>query len=306
MNRKTLDKASESSTRHNPKKNRISLLFGDCLEHMNNMSDNSVHLIVTDPPYFIDGMGDSWNVDTLNTKRNKAGVVGSLPTGMKFDRKQGKALQAFYGRVAELALQVLCPGGFFLSFSSPRLSHRMAVAVEDAGFEIRDMYAWHHNKGQQKAFTLNHFVERMKTSTAEKNKIIAAMDGRKTPQLRPQFEPILVAQKPRQGTFVNNWTKWKTGLVDLSVRLEGKTPGTVLSVNKPTKDHYNSHLTVKPVELMEILIRLFSVEGQTVLDPFAGSGTTLLAARNTKRTGIGIEINEEYYEIAKKRTDMDK
>ena len=301
-----MDKASESSTRHNPKKNRISLLFGDCLEHMNDMPDNSVHLIVTDPPYFIDGMGDSWNVETLNTKRNKAGVVGSLPTGMKFDRKQGKALQAFYGRVAELALQVLCPGGFFLSFSSPRLSHRMAVAVEDAGFEIRDMYAWHHNKGQQKAFTLNHFVERMKTSTAEKNKIIAAMDGRKTPQLRPQFEPILVAQKPRQGTFVNNWTKWETGLVDLSVRLEGKTPGTVLSVNKPKKEHYNSHLTVKPVALMEILIRLFSVEGQTVLDPFAGSGTTLLAARNTKRTGIGIEINEEYYEIAKKRTDMDK
>lgn len=63
---------------------------------------------------------------------------------MKFAPRQGRELQTFYAKVSEQAMRILCPSGFFLSFSSPRLLHRMAVSVEDAGFEIRDMYAWHY------------------------------------------------------------------------------------------------------------------------------------------------------------------
>jgi len=62
---------------------------------------------------------------------------------MKFDPKQGIELQNFYTKVSKKLYKVLKPGGFFLSFSQPRLSHRMAIAMENAGFEIRDMYAWH-------------------------------------------------------------------------------------------------------------------------------------------------------------------
>lgn len=278
------------------------LLLGNCLDLMADMPANSIHLIITDPPYFIDGLTSDWNVGTVNSKRSKAGIIGGLPVGMKFDPKQGKELQAFYSKVSKQAERVLCPGGFFLSFSSPRLVHRMAIAVEDVGFEIRDMYAWRYRRGQAKAFTLNHFVNKMDISKVAKARIISSMGGRKTPQVRPQFEPIVVAQKPKDGTFIDNWMKWQTGLVDLSTtHINGKVPTTILEVEKPTKERYNSHLTVKPVMLIERLINLFSIKGQTILDPFVGSGTTLLATRNTGRVGIGMEINNEYYEIAQQR-----
>ena len=112
----------------------------------------------------------------------------------------------------------------------------------------------------------------------EQDKIIKSMNGRKTPQMRPQFEPIAVAQKPREGTFVDNWLKHRTGLIDLNVpRVRGRTPSTVLEIQS-----YNSHLTVKQG------IRIFSAPGQTV-DPFAGSGSI------GTPTGRAIEVNAEYH-----------
>ena len=298
-----LDRAVDRVLRHDPR-GGASLVLGDCLEHMPQMPPASVHLIVTDPPYFLDGMDNGWDAGALAAKKGKAGVVGGLPPGMRFDREQGVKLQAFFEQVAKEAERVLCPGAFFLAFSSPRLVHRTAAAAENAGFEIRDMYAWHYTRSQQKAFSQDHFVRKMRIAEKEKRRIIRALGKRKTPQLRPQFEPILVAQKPREGTFVENWLKWETGLVDIeNVRLNGQRVSTVLSVEKPNKDRLNGHLTVKPVALLETLIRLFSKEGQAVLDPFAGSGSTLLAARNTGRQGTGIEINREYYKIAMRRLE---
>ncbi len=294
-----LDKALDMISNHDPR-GRVSLLLGDCLEIMSDMPKNSVHLIATDPPYFLDGMDDEWNASKRTARSD---VVGGLPAGMKFDRKQGLRLQEFYSQVSKQAYRILVPGGFFLSFASPRLYHRMAMAMDECGFELRDMLSWRYrNGGQQKAFTMNHFVERMSITDENKQKIIQSMGGRKTPQIRPQFEPIGVGQKPREGTFIENWQKWKTGLVDLTeTRVSGRKPTTVLEFDKPVKDTYNSHLTVKPVPLMEVLIRIFSSEGQTVLDPFAGSGSTLLAARNTRRESIGIEVNPEYHSIATNR-----
>ncbi len=275
---------------------------GDCAEIMQLMPENSVHLIATDPPYGIDGMGATWDQKNLDKKTKKAGVIGGLPVGMKFDANQGKDLQQFFEQVARQAIRVLRHGGFFLSFSSPRLSHRMAIALEDAGFEIRDMYAWHYTRGQGKAFSMDHFVRKMDKNDREKKRIIDKLGGRKTAQLRPQFEPIIVAQKPKQGTLIENWLEWETGLIDLNnTRLNGHTPSTVLQVEKPLRERYNCHLTVKPVPLMETLIKLFSKEGQVVLDPFMGSGTTLLATRNLNRNGIGIEINQDYIDIARQR-----
>lgn len=278
------------------------LRHGNCLDVFGDIPNQSVHLIVTDPPYFIDGMDKDWDVQKLIKKKSQASVVGGLPIGMKFDKKQGIELQKFFSKVSEHAIRVLRPGGFFLVFSSPRLSHRMAVAMEDAGFEIRDMYVWHYKKAQAKAFSMNHFVNKMKISESKKNSIIRKLGGRKTAQLRPQFEPIIVAQKPKEGTHVANWLKWETGLIDTeNTRINGHIPSTLLEVEKPARETYNSHLTVKPVKLIEVLIKLFSKEEQIVLDPFVGSGTALLAARNTNRRGIGIEINRDYIDIAKKR-----
>ena len=273
---------------------------------MPELEDESIHLIVTDPPYFLDGLAADWKKGKKGTKR-ATGVVGSLPVGMKFDPKQGIALQAFMTEVSGLMIRVLKPGAFAVVFSQPRLVHRMAIGLEDAGFEIRDLYAWHFTRRAQfKAFSMNHFVNRMDKTDAEKEALKTKLGGRKTPQLRPQFEAMILAQKPRIGTFVENWRVHETGLIDASASLDGAAPSTVMTVEKPKRSHFNGHLTVKPVALVEHLIRLFSVTGQVVLDPFLGSGTTAVAAMRQGRACIGIEINGESVRIANRRVAIDE
>ena len=125
---------------------------------MRRLADGSVSLVLTDPPYFIDGMDDDWDHARLRS-RVKPGVIGGLPAGMKFDRAQGRNLYNFLLPIAGEWARLLKPGGFALCFSQPRLIHHTAMALEDAGFEIRDMLAWRY-EGQPKAFKQEHFIRR--------------------------------------------------------------------------------------------------------------------------------------------------
>jgi len=259
-------------------------------------------MVLTDPPYFLDGLDGNWKKG--NGGPRGTGAVGGLPVGMKFDPKQGAALQKFMFPVAEQLYRILKPGAFALVFSSPRLYHRMAIAFEDAGFEIRDQYAWRFTRRAQfKAFSLKHFVEKSAAPAKEKDAIIKQLRNRKTPQLRPQFEAILCAQKPRSGTFIENWLEHGTGLIDAGQTLKGTAPATVMTVEKEQKNRYNGHLTPKPVKMCEHLIRLFTQKNQLVIDPFLGSGSTCVAAYKAGRHSIGIDINPEYIQIAKQRVE---
>jgi site-specific DNA-methyltransferase (adenine-specific) len=281
----------------------VQLINGDALTALKNIPDSSVHLCVTDPPYFIDGLGDEWDGDKVIDSQNKAGVIGGLPVGMKFDPEQGRLFQTFMHDISREVYRVLVPGAFYISFTQARLYHRLGVAVEDAGFELRDMLAWKY-EGQAKAFSQDHFVRKMKISDEEKARIIADLGGRKTPQLKPQMEPMTLAQKPRDGTFVDNWLQHRTGLVDVTQTLDGMFPGNIMEVKKPSKTDKgegNFHPTVKPVPLIAHLIRLFSTPGQVVLDPFLGSGSHGVAAVEAGRDFIGIERHSEYFDIASNR-----
>ena len=284
---------------------RVTLYLGDCRKVLADLPDASAHLALTDPPYFLDRLDDGWCPDKIASSRRRAGVIGGLPVGMNFDSRQAKNLQAFLAPVAVELMRILKPGSFLLMFAAPRLYHRAAVAVEDAGFEIRDAYAWRFTKKAQfKAFTFDHFVKKRKDMTPEqKAEALVTLDGRRTPQLRPQFEMILCAQKPREGTFVDNWLAHRTGLIDPRQSLTARVPETVMTVEKEGKKSHGGHLTPKPVKLCEHLIRLFSTEGQTVLDPFVGSGATCLAALRNRRRTIGIDINPDYIEIARRRLE---
>lgn len=274
---------------------------GDSLKCLKNIKNNSIDCVITDPPYFIDGMGNNWDLDNLNFKKSKSGVVSSLPIGMKFDPQQGIELQKFITKISKEIFRILKPGGFYLSFSQGRLYHRMAIAIENCGFEIRDMLIW-QREGQAKAFSQTHFVKKMNISDEEKEKIINSLNNRKTPQLKSQSEPIVLAQKPKDGTFINNWLKYGVGLIDTSISLDGKFPGTIMNVEKPRgKERDVEHLTMKPILLMEHLIKIFAPENSIVLDPFMGSGTTGIASFNTNRRFIGIELNKIYYDTAKER-----
>ena len=282
----------------------VAVCNGDCLEAMDEIPDGLVDAVITDPPYFIDGMGNNWDVEQLDGKAKKGVVIGSLPVGMKFDPKQGKELEGFMRKVSDQVFRILKPGGFFISFSQGRLYHRMAVAVEDAGFEVRDMLVW-KREGQPKAFSQEHFVRKMDLPEEEKARIVAELGGRKTPQLKGQSEPMVLAQKPKDGTFIENWMAHGVGLVDVSVSLDGKCPGTVMEVEKPSGEERkeSSHMTMKPVRLMEHLVRIFTKEGSTVLDPFMGSGSTGVACVHTGRKFLGIELNPKYFGEAKARLE---
>lgn len=279
------------------------LFCGNSFDIIKEIEDQAIDLVITDPPYFLDGMGSGWNKENLEKKSSKAGVVGALPVGMKFDPKQGKDLQKFMEDISIDIYRVLKPGGFYICFSQARLYHRVGIAIENCGFEIRDMIGWKYS-GQAKAFSMDHFVNKMKIEKEEKEEIIKKLDGRKTPQLKPQIEPMVLAQKPKEGTFINNWLKYETGLIDVKHSLDGTFPGNIIEVNKPNKIEkgvYNDHLTVKPIALIEHLIRIFSKENQTILDPFNGSGTTGIACLKTKRNYIGIDIEKKYIELTIRR-----
>ena len=296
--------ASRHAISRESSKTFTDILHGDCLKELKEIEALSIHLVVADPPYFLDGLNAGWEKGKTGATRN-TGSVGGLPVGMKFDPKQGRRLQSFIGEVGDLLFPLMLPGAFGVFFSQPRLAHRMATGLEDAGFEIRDLLAWHlTRRAQFKAFSMDHFVDRMDKTEREKIKIKRELCGRKTPQLRPQFEAMILIQKPRDGTFVNNWLEHETGLMDASASLvSGFSPSSVMLVEKPNRQDYNGHLTVKPVKLIEHLIRLFSTPGQIVLDPFLGSGTTAVASKNTQRSCVGIEINKDYIEIAEGRLE---
>lgn len=285
------------------KTDRYTLYLDDCRNVLKQLNDNSVDLIITDPPYFIDGMGNDWNKENLSKKVKKAKVVGGLPVGMKFDVEQGKKLQEFMEPICNEFMRILKPGGFCIIFSQARLYHRMAIATENAGFEIRDMLGWKY-EGQAKAFSLNHFVKKMKNLTEEEKKqMIKEMDGWKTPQLKPQIEPMVMAQKPKEGTFIENWIKYNVGLVNTTESLDGMFPGNIMEVSKKERDEKIEHLTVKPVKLISHLVKLFSKENQIVLDAFMGSGSHGVASLQNNRKFIGIEIDKDYFEIAKNRIE---
>lgn len=303
----------------------LGLHQGNALDHMRSLPDASVDMVCTDPPYFLDGLGDGWNKAALD-KKGASAIVGNLPKGMRFDRDQSRKFHAFYQTVSAEVFRVLKPGGAFLSFSSPRLYHAMAWAIEEAGFEIRDMIGWIYTQSQVKAFSQDHIIENDKTRSADaKAALKAATAGWKTPQLKPAIEPICLAVKPNQGRFIDNFETYGTGLmntVTTGVGTDGAFfPANVVTteplpthaemdrvflVPKPTKAEkgdYNTHLSVKPVALIRHLIRLFTKPDAVVLDPFMGSGTTAVACIQEGRRWVGYDTNAEYIAIANKRIE---
>lgn len=294
--------------------------FGECVDMMKKIPSNSIDMVCTDPPYFLDGLGDDWNKVSLDTK-GASSVVGNLPKGMKFDRNQSKKFNEFYSKVSAEVYRILKPGGAFLSFSSPRLYHSMAMAMEESGFEIRDMLGWIYTHSQVKAFSQDHIIEKDKSMTAEQKQTLKeACHNWKTPQLKPAIEPICFAVKPIEGRYIDNFQKYGTGLLNTSDDTktgDGYFPSNIITteaieesmdkvflVAKPKKSEkgdYNTHLSVKPVNLISHLVKLFTKENAIVLDPFMGSGTCAVACIQSNRRFIGFDINTEYIQITERR-----
>ena len=301
----------------------IQIENADCIDYLKTLNTNSIDCVITDPPYFIDKLDNNWSSKEINNDK-KNSHIKHLPKGMKFDKKQVKQLYDYYLELSEILFDKLKPGGYFLSFSSPRLYHAIAMACDIAGFEIRDMINWTYTQTMPKGMSVTHIINKLDISEEEKSSLIEEYKDFKTPQMKSCFEPICVAMKPiGKLTFIKNELIFKTGLIDFSQKVgkDGdRTPANVITtedynelydknflVSKPSKKEKgegNSHITVKPLHLIEHLIKIFSKENSLVVDPFLGSGTTALACKNTNRRCIGLEINSEYYEISKTRCEI--
>lgn len=354
--------------------------LGDIKEKIKAIPDNSIDAVVTDPPYELGFMGNEWD-----------------SSGVAYDT-------AVWSEV----LRVLKPGGHLLAFGGTRTYHRMACAIEDAGFQIRDQIQWLYGSGFPKSQNISKGIdkklgtERKAVSTGKAVKrMIPGSDQEKTGSwikdngreyiptiteagselaehwegwgtgLKPANEPICMARKPlSEKSITENVMTVGVGGINIDdSRIVGKSgqgrwPANVIldehaagildeqtgelksgymkagqaridseglggyqggfsgsasengtygdkggasrffycaKAGKKEKGDYNTHPTVKPLKLMEYLIRLITPKGGLVLDPFSGSGTTLVAAVTHGFEYIGIELEEKHVEIANQR-----
>ena len=158
----------------------IDLRHGDCLDVLKTLPDNSVDAVVTDPPYGLSFMGKKWDYDVPSED------------------------------IWRECLRVLKPGGHLLAFAGTRTQHRMAVRIEDAGFEIRDMIAWLYGTGFPKSLDVSKAIDK----AAESEQASRQWSGWGT-ALKPAMEPITVARKPLIGTVAANVLEHGTGAMNV-------------------------------------------------------------------------------------------
>ena len=183
--------------------NKYNLYHGNCLDILKTLQDNSIDSIVTDPPYGLSFMGKTWDYD-----------VPSVDIWIE-------------------CLRVLKPGGHLLAFAGTRTQHRMAINIEDAGFEIRDMIAWVYGSGFPKSHNLQ-----------------GAWQGWGT-ALKPAMEPITVARKPLIGTVAKNVLAHGTGALNIDgCRVAAEDGGRPLREVAPLRDdvQYNGNSLVGRVD----------------------------------------------------------
>ena len=282
------------------------LYLGDCRTVLaDQLEENSVDFIATDPPYGLDQMNHLWDdmqiQGSIKHSERKTCSVKKIPVGMKFDPVIAREHGEFMHEVALEYMRVLKPGGFCVVFSQPRTAHRVGVAFEDAGFEMRDQLIWDYGVGQGKAQGVQNFIRKSKSiPEEEKEELLTKMEGLKTPQLTPTFETMWLCQKPRKGTFVENYLSHGVGLVDF----RSGPKRVAFSHKKPTKkerQEAGEHPTLKPVDLMAALIETFCPPGGIVLDSFGGAGTTGRAAHSLQRQFIGVEKSIMWYKVMQSR-----
>jgi site-specific DNA-methyltransferase (adenine-specific) len=192
----------------------------------------------------------------------------------------------------------LKPGGSAFVFSGRRLSHRCIVAFEDAGFTFKDALAWLKESAPHRAQRLSVvFSRRGDLEHAE------MWEGWRIGNLRPIFEPILWFVKPYPigTTIADNVLAYGVGAFnERAFVVYERTTDNVLRSGFG-RGEGGRHVTQKPVKLLRALIELTTIEGQIVLDPFCGSGSTLVAAKSLGRRYIGFDIDAECVIIAEER-----
>ncbi|MBQ7585608.1 MAG: site-specific DNA-methyltransferase [Desulfovibrionaceae bacterium] len=286
------------------------IYHGDARSILPQIMAESIDHVISDIPYGISHT--SWDVMHNNTNsallgaspaQNKAGAIfktrGKPLNGWSEADKKIPLEYYEWCRTWTCSLYTLTkPGSSILIFAGRRLAHRAICAFEDTGFIFKDMLAWHKEKAIYRAQHLSKVYERRKDlKNAQK------WDGWKIGNLRPLFEPILWFMKPYKigGTLADNIINYGLGAYNENIiEKYGQTASNDLYFESKKEDT-GLHPTQKPLQLIKYLIELVSQKKQIILDPFAGSGTTLLACKQLERNYIGIEQDKNFFSLAQKR-----
>ena len=289
---------------------------GDCISVLDSIEEESVHMILSDIPYGISL--DEW--DVLHNNSNSS-LLGQSPSqidkGNVFKRR-GKPLNGWSSDDKKIPqeyyewcntwtskwLRVLKPGASCFVFAGRRYAHRCICAMEDAGFIFKDMLSWEKASAAHRAQRVSVILERRgDKENSEK------WEGWKVGNLRPLFEPILWFMKPYpQGTTLTDTIlKYEVGayneilLQDNQYLNRGVEISSNLFRTENFEEDHGLHEAQKPIHILKTLIELTTIENQVVLDPFMGSGSTIVAAIRSNRRYIGIEKEKSYFTIAENR-----
>jgi site-specific DNA-methyltransferase (adenine-specific) len=192
------------------------LYHADCRDVLRSMPDNSIHAVVCDPPYALVSIVKRFGKPGSAPAKDVYGRGAAGFMGKQWDTGEVAFSEEFWAEV----LRVLKPGGHVVAFSGTRTYHRMAVAIEDAGFEIRDQLGWLYGSGFPKSHNQNGEWEGWGTA------------------LKPAWEPIALARKPIEGTVAANLAKWGVG----ALNVDGCRVGDFVNTTPSGVDRRNAAL----------------------------------------------------------------
>ncbi len=197
-------------------------------------------------------------------------------------------------------LRILKPGGSAIIFAGRRLSPRCITALEDSGFSFKDMIAWLRERAPHRAQHISAIYDRRKDEASSK-----AWLGWRVGNLRPIFEPILWFTKPYKigTTIADNVLTYGLGAYNESAYLKYNDQADNILRGYFLPREKGKHPTQKPLMLLSALIELTTLENQLVLDPFCGSGSTMVAAKNLNRNYLGFDSSEDYINVARRRLE---
>lgn len=258
---------------------RIKLIQGDCLEKMKDIPDGSIDLTVTSPPY-----------DNLRTYNGNNTLWG--------EHIWKVVIQELFRVTKQGGVVVWVVGDATIKGSETGTSFKQALFAKECGFNLHDTMIW--NKGNFTAVGAlkNSYApvfEFMFVWTKGKLKTFNPIKDRKNKFFGNKYHQTV---RQRDGTTRDGSGKGKKYITEYGQR------HNVWLIYPENSNNKRCHPAQYPEQLVEDHILSWSNEGDTVFDPFMGSGTTGKMAKQLGRNFIGIELDQEYFKIAEKRMEL--
>lgn len=270
---------------------KATLYHADCFDWLAARDEASIHAVVTDPPYGLteysqkeltklrSGKGGVWRVPPSFDGHTRA----PLPRFTIMTDEDRKELHTFFKRFGALVARAIVPGGNVIVATNPLLQHVVASAMSEGGLELRGSIA--------------RLTMTMRGGDRPKNAHEEFEDVSVMP--RSQWEPWVILRRPLEGRAQDNLRKWRTGGFR---RLSAEQPFGDVIKSSPTSAAERAiapHPSLKPQEFMRQVVRgSLPLREGIVLDPFAGSGSTLAAANAVDYDSIGVEADPKFVRLA--------